>query len=187
VIFDTNALASDEIKLSDRPDPPPVAAVTSRDAIRRADLASPLSVNKAVISDAWVDAEYRVAQLPKLAEADQKFRALRDAWIKNNPEKMRTNPELGNNMGAVVWWMIDNKHETLALIRAGKLMMPTILIWGWNDPFAPYTLGLDTMKTIAAANPRTEMHFLNHAGHFVFAEQPEPAARLIVSFVSANP
>lgn len=186
VIFDTNALASDEFKLSERPDPPPVAGVPSRDAIRRADLASPLSVNKAVITDAWVDAEYRIAQLPKLAEADRKFRALRDQWIHDNPEKMRENPMLGNNMGAVVWWMIESKHETLALIRAGKLKAPTAIIWGWNDPFAPYALGLDTMKTISAVNERTEMHFVNHAGHFVFAEQPEAAARHLISFVSAN-
>ena len=94
-------------------------------------------------------------------------------------------PQLGSNLGPEVWWMIDNKHETIAMIKAGKLSMPTAIIWGWNDPFAPYVLALDTMKTISAANPATEMHFVNHSGHYVFAEQPLTVFRHINSFVGA--
>ena len=185
VILDTNALASDDIKISDRSDPRPMTAVPTREDIRQADLKSYLSYRKDFITDAYVDAEYRIAQLPKLREADQKFRELRDKWIRDNPDKMKANPVLGNNMGAVVWWMIDAKHETLDLISAGRLKAPTVIIWGWNDMFAPITLGLDTMKTISKVVERCELQMVNQAGHYVFAEQPEAVTRLIEGFVAA--
>ena len=184
VIFDTNALASDDIKISDRSDPPPVTKIPTREELRKAALASNLSVRKDFITDAYIEAQFRIASLPKLQEADKKFRALKEKWIRENPAKMKENPMLGNNMGAVVWWMIDNKHETLELIRAGKLKAPTVIIWGWNDTFAPYTLGLDTMKTISKVVERTELHMINRASHYVFAEHPEEVTRLIVNFVN---
>jgi 2-hydroxy-6-oxo-6-(2'-carboxyphenyl)-hexa-2,4-dienoate hydrolase len=183
VILDTNALASDEIKIPDRPDPPPVDKLPTREEIRQADLASRLSVQKDFITDAYVEGEYEISRLPKLQEADKKFRALRDQWIREHPEEMKANPMLGNNMGAVVWWMIKEKHETLDLIRAGRLKAPTVIIWGWNDTFAPYALGLDTMNTIAKVNARTEMHFVNQCGHFIASEHPEQVTKLIEDFV----
>lgn len=183
VIFDTNALASDDIRLSERPDPPPATAPPTREDIRKADMASPLSVRKEFITDAYVEGEYRIASLPKTEEAARKFRDLRDKWVRENPDKVKQNPLIGNNMGSVVWWMIDAKHETLARIKAGGLKAPTTIIWGWNDPFAPYSLALSTMETIARVVDRTEMHFVNNAGHYVFAEQPEQVAALIKKFV----
>ena len=185
VILDTNALGSDDIKLSDRPDPPPIKQVPTVEQIRKADLASPLYYNKNFATDAFVEAEHRIAALPKIKEVDEKFRALRDAWIRANPEKMKENPALGNNMGSVVWWMIDCKHETLRRIEAGRLKAPTTFVWGWNDPFAPYSLGLSAMTRIAKVVPRTEMHLVNRASHFVYIDQPQETARLIVSFVES--
>jgi len=183
IILDTNALASDDIKLSERPDPPPQTVVPTRESIRQAELASVLSYRKDFLTSRFIDAEYRIASLPKIEAAGRKFRELRDQWIRNNPEKMKENPMLGNNMGSVVWWMIDCKHETIAKIKAGGLKAPTVIIWGWNDPFAPYSLALSTMDTISKVVERTEMHFVNHASHFVYSDQPIEVARLIENFV----
>jgi pimeloyl-ACP methyl ester carboxylesterase len=74
---------------------------------------------------------------------------------------------------------------TDALVDSGR-MMPTAIIWGWNDTFAPYRFGLAAMDIIRKANDRTEMHFVNHSGHFVFAEQPVEVTRLINSFIKAH-
>jgi 2-hydroxy-6-oxo-6-(2'-carboxyphenyl)-hexa-2,4-dienoate hydrolase len=184
VIFDTNALASGDIKMAARTDVKPMKQVPTRESIRKADLASPLSVRKDWITDTYVDGQYRIASLPKLAEADRKFRELKVKWIKDNPEKMKADPRLGNNVGAVVWWLVDAKNTTMQMIRAGRLKAPTVLIWGWNDAFAPYALGIDTMTTISKVVPRTEMHIINQASHFVFAEHPQEVSRLIANFVS---
>ena len=183
VIFDTNALASDNIKMAERSDPPPVTTAPSGEKLREDAMKSPLSYRKDFITDAYIEAQFRIASLPKTREADRRFTAAKEKWIRDNPAKMKKDPRLGNNTGAVAWWMIDSKHETLELIRAGKLKAPTIMIWGWNDAFAPYTLGLDTMGMISKVVDRAELHMINHASHFVFAEHPAEATQLIVNFV----
>jgi len=185
IIFDTNALAADDITLPERPDPPPPPQTPTREQIRAADLASPLSHNKAFITDAYVEGEYRIALLPKTQEAARQFRAAKEEWIRNHPDRMRANPSLANDQGALVWWMVDAKHATLDSIAAGHLKLPTVIIWGWNDPFAPYRFGLGAMSIISQANDATEMHFVNDSGHFVFAEQPQTVTRLIDSFIRA--
>jgi pimeloyl-ACP methyl ester carboxylesterase len=58
------------------------------------------------------------------------------------------------------------------------------LIWGFNDPTAPYFLGVNRMETIAEVVDRAELHILNDAGHFVFAEHPAELTRLIAGFVN---
>jgi 2-hydroxy-6-oxo-6-(2'-carboxyphenyl)-hexa-2,4-dienoate hydrolase len=185
IIFDTNALAPDDVTLPERPDPPPATQPPTREQIRAADLASTLSYNKVIVTDASVEAEYRIAQLPKTQEASRRFRAAKEQWVRDNPDRVKANPALVNDSGALVWWMVDTKHSTLDLIRAGHLQMPTCIIWGWNDTFAPYRFGLGAMEIMSKANTNTEMHFVNHAGHFVFAEQPETVTRLIDSFMRA--
>jgi 2-hydroxy-6-oxonona-2,4-dienedioate hydrolase len=183
IIFDTNALAADDVTLPERPDPPPATQPPTREQIRAADLASPLSYNKAIVTDALVDSEFRIANLPKTQEAARRFRAAKEQWIRDHPDRIKASPAPANDSGALVWWMVDTKHTTLDLIRAGHLKMPTCIIWGWNDTFAPYRFGLGAMDIISKANDATEMHFVNHSGHFVFAEQPVEVTRLINSFI----
>ena len=185
VILDSNALASDEIKLSERGDPPVRAAPPTREEIRKAELASVLTYRKDHVTDAFVESLWRIAQQPKIAEADRKFAALRDKWIRDNPEKAKANPLIANNAGSATWWMVDCKHQTMDMIRGGRLKAPTVIIWGWNDPFAPYALGLSTMEIFAKVVPRTEMHFVNQASHLVYSDQPREVAHLAIDFVFA--
>jgi 2-hydroxy-6-oxonona-2,4-dienedioate hydrolase len=187
IIFDTNALATDDVTLPERPDPPLETQPPTREQIRAADLASVLSYSKASVTAASVDAEYRIAQLPKTEEAGRQFRAAKEQWVRDHPDRVKADPGVVNDAGALAWWMIDTKHATLELIRAGQLQMPTAIIWGWNDPFAPIRFGLSAMETIGKANGNTEMHFVNHASHFVFSDQPVEVTRLITTFMRAYP
>ena len=187
IVFDTNALAPDDVTLVARPDAPAETQVPTREQIRAADLASILPYNKAFITDAYVDAEYRIATLPKTQQVAAGFRAAKEQWVREHPDRLQANPALTNDTGAAVWWLVDAKHATIDLIHAGHLKMPVCIIWGWNDKFAPYRFGLSAMDIISETNERTEMHFVNHAGHFVFAEQPVEVTRLINSFIRAYP
>jgi len=183
IIFDTNALTGDDATLSAAPDRTVPAAPPTREQIRTADLKSILSYNKAIVTDAWVDSEYRIAQLPSTRAVAGQLALAKQQWMRDNADRIKANPGLAVDDGPLTWWLVEAKHATLDLIRAGHLQMPTCIIWGWNDNFAPVRFGLAAMEAIAKTNDRTEMHFVNHAAHFVFAEQPEEVTRLINSFV----
>jgi pimeloyl-ACP methyl ester carboxylesterase len=185
VLFDNNALASGDIKMAERADVQADRQAPTRESIKRAAMASPLHVRKDFLTDAYIEAQYRIAMLPKIAEADKKFRELKEKWVRENPERMKKDPRLGNNVGANAWWLIDAKNETLDMMRAGRLKAPTVMIRGWNDTFAPHTLALDTMDILGKVSDRVELHFLNKAAHFVFAEYPVEVTRLINNFISA--
>ena len=185
VIFDSNTLAPDDPNTPDREDPPPVACPPTRDEIRASELRNRQYYGKQMITDRHVETQYRIAQLPKIREVDEKFRDLRDRWIRDNKSELEKNPKLGSNMGATTWWMYKAKYSTLDKIHAGGIKAPTIVIWGFNDPTAPYFLGVNLMETLAKVVDRSELHILNHAGHFVFAEHPAEVTRLITGFVNA--
>jgi 2-hydroxy-6-oxonona-2,4-dienedioate hydrolase len=185
VLFDSNTLAPDDPNTPDRADPPPIARPPTMEEIRAADLRNPQYYGKQMITDRYVEAQYRVAQLPKIREVDSKFRELRDRWMRDNKQELDNNRKLGSNMGATTWWMYKAKYSTLDRIRAGALKAPTIVIWGFNEPTAPYFLAVNLMETLAKVVDRSELHILNHAGHFVFAEHPAEVTRLITGFVEA--
>ena len=75
------------------------------------------------------------------------------------------------------------KEQTLDLIRSGRLKPPTLIIWGLNDPSANVQLGVSLLKIVGASVPRSQLHVINEAGHFVFREQPEEFNRSVLNFV----
>jgi len=76
-----------------------------------------------------------------------------------------------------------HKEETLNWIIQGKLTQPTLLVWGYNDPTAELKRGQWLFELIADANPKSEMHIINRAGHFCYREQPETFNQVIRGFV----
>ena len=104
--------------------------------------------------------------------------------MSRNPDIVKAHPLYARNMGATTWWMYKEKYETLDRIKAGRLKVPTVIIWGFNDPTAPYFLGVNLMETLSAVVDRTELHIINHSGHLVAAEHPEDVTRLIVEFMA---
>src|SRR5262245_1952776 len=183
VILDSNTLAPDDPSTPERTDPAADRAPPTREEIRAAAMASRQSYLKDFLTDAYIEGEYQIAQLPKLQEVGRRFNAARDKWVRENPDVVKEHPLYARNMGATTWWMYKMKDETLDRINAGMLKAPTIIIWGYNDPTAPYTLGVDLMKTVSKVVDRTELHIVNQSGHFVAAEHPERVAQLIRGFV----
>lgn len=62
--------------------------------------------------------------------------------------------------------------------RLGELGVPTLLLWGANDEFAPVAGG----KRFEREIPGARLVALD-AGHFVFDEQPQRCAEAIVAFL----
>ena len=183
VILDSNTLAPPDPNTPERVDPEANREPPSREELKRIRLASNQSVVKDYLTETYLEAEYRIAHLPKIKEVDARFRAARDKWVRENPDMVRQNPLYARNMGATTWWMYKAKFETLDRINSGMLKAPTMIIWGYNDPTAPYTLGVDLMETVSKVVDRAELHIINRSGHLVMAEHPEKVARLIAGFV----
>ena len=183
-IFDSNTLAPD-VPAPARPaaaraqpaaEPPP----PTRDSIRQSLLSNPSIYHEDFITDAYVEAELRLALDPKLKEAGRKLSSLTDEWGRLNPEKAKENPGLQRR-----WWYYEMKTKTFDLINAGRLKSPTLIIWGFNDPSASYTLGVTLYEIFSKVVPQTRMHFLNKSGHYVFQEYPEEVTDLMVGFVES--
>jgi 2-hydroxy-6-oxo-6-(2'-carboxyphenyl)-hexa-2,4-dienoate hydrolase len=184
ILFNSGTLARDAS--TPRPRAPsgaaqPAAAEPSpptKESIRRSLLADPGSYHKDYVTNDYVEAELRVALLPKLKEAQQRMTWVSSQWVQQNPEKMKENPRLRNG-----WWYDPLKRETFELIQAGSLKSPTLIIWGFNDSSAPPILGINLYNKITSVLDRAELHFFNQSGHYVFQEYPRETADLIVSFI----
>ncbi len=184
ILFNSGTLARD----ASTPRPPapagaaqPAAAEPpppTKESVRRSLLANPNSYHKEYVTNDYVEAELRVALLPKLKEAQQRMTWVSSQWVKENPEKMQENPRLRNG-----WWYDQLKRETFERIQAGRLKSPTLIIWGFNDSSAPAILGITLYNKIASVLSRSELHFFNESGHYVFQEYPRETADLIVSFI----
>ncbi len=159
----------------------PVAAeppTPTRGSIRQTLMSDATSYHKEFVTDEYVEAELRVALQPKLEQATEKMEQLTSQWVQLNPKKMKENRRARGR-----WWYDDLKRETYARIEAGRLKSPTLIIWGFNDPSGRPKLGNDLYRILTSVLDRTELHFFNRSGHYVFQEYPQKTADQMVSFI----
>jgi 2-hydroxy-6-oxo-6-(2'-carboxyphenyl)-hexa-2,4-dienoate hydrolase len=162
----------------------PVAAeppTPTRGSIRQTLMSDATSYHKEFVTDEYVEAELRVALQPKLEQAIEKMEQLTSQWVQLNPKKMKENRRARGR-----WWYDDLKRETYARIEAGRLKSPTLIIWGFNDPSGRPKLGNDLYRILTSVLDRTELHFFNRSGHYVFQEYPQKTADQMVSFIRST-
>ena len=76
--------------------------------------------------------------------------------------------------------------ETHGWITSGKLRLPTLVVWGFNDPSALVEVrGLETMRLLFPNVPKVQMHILNQAGHPCYMEQPDAFIAAVTSFIKS--
>jgi haloalkane dehalogenase len=87
----------------------------------------------------------------------------------------------------------DRRRAQLELYRSGDfeklepyrgqlaaLGVPVLLLWGADDPFAPVA----GAHRFLAELPGSRLEVVEGAGHFVFDDEPQAAARLLVAFLA---
>ena len=104
ILFNSRTLAPDDPAADRRPraaTPPPAAAPSppTRESIRQSLLSNPSVFHKDYVTDDYVEAELRVALLPKRKEAEKKMLELTARWLQLNPEKVKENPRIGESGG----------------------------------------------------------------------------------------
>ena len=67
-------------------------------------------------------------------------------------------------------------------IADGKLRVPTLVIWGYNDPSAPFSRGQLLFDLISAHTPVSQLHVFNRSGHASHVEHPEKFSSVVATF-----
>ena len=183
ILFNSRTLAPDDPAADRRPraaPPPPAAAPPppTKGSIRQSLLSDPSVFHKDYVTDDYVEAELRVALLPKRKEAEKRMQELTSRWLKLNPEKVKENPRIGGR-----WWYDEVKRETWEGMKAGRLKAPTLLLWAHNDPPGRHTFGISLYNIISSVVDRTQLHVFNHCGHYAFQEYPGEVTEQMVSFI----
>jgi 2-hydroxy-6-oxonona-2,4-dienedioate hydrolase len=124
------------------------------------------SHNRAIVTEAWIDAVMETLALPK-------YRASVDKMEKEGLKITRFLPELARD-----------KRETLAWLAEGRLQRPVQFVWGANDRTAAVEGGRDLFEMAAAHERRALLHAVNHSGHFPFREHPERFNALLANFAA---
>lgn len=116
------------------------------------------------ITERLVDVELEITNLSKTQEA----RAKMDGGLVD-----RFNSDL-----------LQRVEELKQDIREGGIKMPTLLLWGFNDPSATMErCGKPAIDLFLPSVADCEMHILNHAGHYSFREQPEAFKDVVTNFI----
>lgn len=86
--------------------------------------------------------------------------------------------KLGSSIGRA-------KSETFALLREQGIALPTLLLWGLQDPIVPLDNGLALYRLVQPRQRQAQMRVINRAGNMPFRERPEAFNGLLTSFVAA--
>ena len=116
-------------------------------------------------AEEWLDSVTAIAALPKYREAVDKMETLGFRTTRFLPHLAR------------------QKDETLGWIRDRGFGMPTLLVWGFNDPTATLDQGYALFDLIARGTPDSRMHIFYRAGHFTYREHPAEFNNLLRTFV----
>jgi 2-hydroxy-6-oxonona-2,4-dienedioate hydrolase len=76
------------------------------------------------------------------------------------------------------------RARVLERIDAGGLTCPVSVLWGRNDVSAPLVLGEMLTARLAASTSVVDLHVFNHAGHYVYREQPDACNGTVEEFVA---
>jgi len=114
------------------------------------------------ITDVSVDRAYALTHLAKLEEA---------ATIMSG---MQMNPRHPAAQALFEQARVD--------IAAGMLKVPSLVIWGFDDPSSPYPGGLALFELINAATPISQLHVFNQSGHQSHIEYPEQFNQVVAGF-----
>ena len=168
IVFDSRSLAPTDPSIGAKENPfytnllanPP--AIPDTDYLRREPDAN--SYFQHHITDEYASTILEIEQLSKTAIVQEKMGHLKPQFVADASKV---------------------KEKTLSLITEGKLLSPTLVIWGYNDPSSPLDLGLDLMKVITPVVPNSQLLILNQAGHYVFRDQADKVNRIVKEFINS--
>jgi len=114
------------------------------------------------ITDEKVKRAFTLYRLPKMIEARKQLR------------KHNMNPAHPSFRAL--------KNKTLGEIEEGKLKVPTLVMWGYNDPSTIFSAGMELFKLVSSNAHGSQLNIVSNCGHSPYIEHPELFNRTIKSF-----
>jgi len=114
------------------------------------------------ITDGFLERLLEIARTPAFGEAEARARELRETiWMPS---------------------ILPERARLLADIDRTGVPVPTLVVWGADDPSAPLPLALALYERIAAHTPESELLVLGRAGHYCFRERPAAFVLALTAF-----
>jgi pimeloyl-ACP methyl ester carboxylesterase len=88
--------------------------------------------------------------------------------------------QAGALKAALDYYRANMKPGAMALARAARIEAPLQVIWGERDP----ALGIFLLDGLERFAPRTRIHCIPHASHWVQNEAPEEVNRTLLAFLA---
>ena len=111
----------------------------------------------------------------------------RTAAYMERREKARETARVMDDLGELERWqetLDEEMAEAHRRIRAGVLDVPTLYVFGRDDPTVPPVMALAAFDMIGHTNPDVRMKVFNRCGHMIFLEYPEEFSRTVTGFVT---
>jgi 2-hydroxy-6-oxonona-2,4-dienedioate hydrolase len=71
-------------------------------------------------------------------------------------------------------------------LLAGKLVTPTLIIWGEEDPEGSFPAGVAMAETLQEAGSPVSFHPFPNAGHVAYMEYPDEFNRVVTQFIQTH-
>lgn len=123
------------------------------------------SWGKEHVSDAWIAMKQKITVAPKNRQAIAKMK------------------DEGLLHAQFLPALLEDREQMFLRLERDGLQRPVLLFWGYNDPTAPLSQGIRLYELLAARQPRTTLHVVNHAGHHSFRERAVEFNRVVSEFV----
>ena len=117
------------------------------------------------VTDAWLDVKLQIKDLPERKVTVEKMGRLGEQFSDDIERRQR---------------------ECREWVEEGRLVSPTLIAWGYNDPTAGWgDAGLETVDLILSNNPNSRAVVFNQAGHYCYREQPKAFVAAVGGFVES--
>lgn len=111
-----------------------------------------------------------------------------DDFVERMLSVARLRPQLDKGWYDPIWMpsIGEMRRRNLAEIDEHGIPVPTLVVWGADDPSAPVPLAYALFERIRARTAEAELHVLGRAGHYAYREQPQAFVRLLEGFCLRN-
>ena len=117
------------------------------------------------VTDGWLDVKLQIKDLPERQATVEKMRRLGEQFSDDIERRQR---------------------ECREWVEEGRLVSPTLIAWGYNDPTAGWgAVGLKTVDLVLSNNPNSRAVVFNQAGHYCYREQPKAFVAAVGGFVES--